>query len=198
MFNFAQDVPLDRFDLAVDGSSLDPASSKAVDDFLHSLVLSDNAKKFLIARELQRGLKGRQVYEAFFPVAILAASAPVFSGIKGSLAGRYMIFKGLVLLLTASTVLMVYFWLNDWWHRRTDQLIDTAAADVGIDYALGGVEFYDKKLLRNKSLRELLPDERGKKLYNLKGESFPGLLREKHQPISRRRDNCLKASQRTP
>ena len=180
------------------GSSPDPVISKAVDDFLRSLVLSDDAKKFLIARELHRGLKGRHVYESLFPVAFLTASAPVFSGILGGVAGNNFIVKGLVLRLTASSVLMVYFWLSDWWRRKTDQVIDAAAAELGRDYALGGAEFYDQMLLRHRSLRQLLPDNRGKKMYNLKGETFPGLLREKHLSASSRRDFCRKAAQRTP
>ena len=196
---FVQDVPLDRFNLvANDPRPPDHATRKAIDDLLNSLVLSDNAKKFLIARELQRGLKGRHVYEALFPVLFLTASGPVLFGIKGGIAGRNPISKGLALMLSAGSVLMVYFWFSDWWHRKTDQMIDAAAAELGVEYALGGAEFYDKMLLRHRSLRDLLPEKRGMKLYNLKGETFPGLLRDKTLPISTRRDFCRKTAQRTP
>jgi hypothetical protein len=45
-------------------------------------------------------------------------------------------------------------------------------------------------LRRHIALRDLLPNGKGKKLYNLKGESFPPLIREKAIPIAKRRDNC--------
>jgi hypothetical protein len=183
-----QDVPRGKF--KSNPSSSDPVLSKAFDQYIESVILSDDAKKFLIARELQRGIKSRHFYEATFPIIPLCIMAPIFSGMKSGLAGKKILLKGAVTALVFGTTLMFYFWMSDWWRRRTDQILDESAAGLGESYARGGVEFYDKMLRRHIAFRELLPENRGKKLYNLKGESFPGLLREKQIPISVRRDCC--------
>ena len=161
---------------------------KALDDYLESVILSEDAKKFLIAREIFRGIHCRHLYEAVIPVVVLGVSAPVLFGIKIGVTRSKILLKGFVALLSISTLLMVYFLVGDFWRRRTEKLLDVSAVQLGINYAQGGVEFYDKALQRHVSLRELMPD--GKKLYNLKGESFPSLFREKHVPTSKRRDYC--------
>jgi hypothetical protein len=42
--------------------------------------LSDDAKKFLIAREIFRGQRSPHIIESAFPVIVLGVSAPVFAG----------------------------------------------------------------------------------------------------------------------
>jgi hypothetical protein len=114
----------------------------------------------------------------------------MFSMMKIGQASKKILLKGAGIALPLGTALVLYLWMSDWWQRRTDRILDEAAAGLSESYAQGGVEFYDKMLQRHIALRELLPENKGKKLYNLKGESFPGLLREKQILISVRRDSC--------
>ncbi len=71
-------------------------------------------------------------------------------------------------------------------------VLDEAACQLGPSYARGGVEFYDKMLQRHIALREMLPDGKGKTLFNLKGENYSNLKSGIHIRYSDRRDNCRK------
>jgi hypothetical protein len=173
---------------------LKPFSQDQLDvkHFLENLILSDEAKKFLIARELFRGIKCRHFTEAFFPIFVLAATVPGlarffnYSGLKQ----KPFLIRLAAITFASFFVLSGYLLVIDAWRKRGEQVVDDAACQLGPAYARGGVEFYNKMLLRHIALRELMPDGKGKKLYNLKGENYPPLLRSKHIPFAKRRENC--------
>jgi hypothetical protein len=161
-------------------------------DYLPNLILSDEAKKFVIAREILRGKKSRHFYEAFFPLSFLSFSAPFLSylSLLTNLKWQPKIVKWLAYIVSASIICVVYLSFEDFWHKNIERELDAAACQLGVVYAQGGVEFYDKSLRRHIALRELLPNDSGKKLYNLKGDLIPGLLRTKYLAVSSRKESC--------
>ena len=172
--------------------SQDQLNSPEAKKFLENLILSEEAKKFLIARELVRGIKSRNFTEAFFPIFILGATAPALSKLfkVSDLKRKPLLIQLLSAVLAVLFVVTFYLCVVDSWRKRGERVVDDAACQLGPTYARGGVEFYDKILLRHVALRELMPDGKGKKLYNLKGENYPPLIRDKSIPIAKRRENC--------
>ncbi|KAJ8350698.1 hypothetical protein SKAU_G00258280 [Synaphobranchus kaupii] len=85
-------------------------------------------------------------------------------------------------LLTADAV-------NQW----LDFSSDRKAARISRDYAEGGVEFYDKILTRNKTLRTLM-GQKGEEMYAPSGNLFPtSVLRMKHASYTSRREGIATA-----
>ncbi len=72
-----------------------------------------------------------------------------------------------------------------------DYSSDHRAACLSSDYAKGGLEFYEKILSRNKTLRSLM-GTKGEEMYARSGNLFPGhLLQLRHAPYTSRRDKIL-------
>ncbi len=161
-------------------------------DFLTNLILSDEAKKFVIARELYRGVKSRHALETVIPFLTLAGISPFLARLAQglNLKKKPVLLRGIAGLGGGLFIAFWYFFIVDWWKRITERALDAAACQLGPAYARGGVEFYDKMMRRHVALREFLPDGQGKKMYNLKGEIFPPLIRNKFIPIGKRREFC--------
>ena len=86
-------------------------------------------------------------------------------------------------------LLCSYFLLKDGYNRYIDKELDRRAANIKPDYAAGGVEYYDKLMMRNSSLREF-QGEKGRSLYTGKGEVIQGIIRHKSATITDRRNVC--------
>ena len=154
--------------------------------------MSDEAKKFVVARELYRGVKSRHALETVLPFLTVAAIAPILARISIglNLKQKPVLLKGIAGLGGGLFITFWYLLIVDWWKKRTERALDTAACQLGPAYARGGVEFYDKMMHRHVALRKLLPDGQGKKKYNLKGEIYPPIIRNKFIPIGKRREFC--------
>ena len=183
---------MDRIKFGKEFLSPEQLSSQAAAEYLSSLILSDEAKKFVIAREIFRGIHCRHFYESFFPIATLSFSAPfmAYFSRQVNLKHQHKIIKGIAYIFTATMIAIVYFSVGDFWRKNAERELDAAACQLGAIYARGGVEFYDKSLRRHIALRELLPNDAGKKLYNLKGDFYPGVVRSKYIPVSSRKQSC--------
>jgi len=169
--------------------------AEAATAFKQSVLLTENAKKFLVARELERGKAGH-----FW----LVGGLPLLNCFTGLLVYKKMVsYLGLrrspPILLSTAVVGSLLFWTGltvlevDGLRKKGERLVDAAASARGADYAKGGIEYYTKAMSRNVALRSLMPNDRGKKLYNRKGERNQGLLRRKHVAWSERRTICEKA-----
>lgn len=161
-----------------------------------SILLTEEAKKFLIARELER-VKGSYFYPiAVYPAVNVACCFYVYKlvveklGLRGAPSIRLFWVALSAIAWTALTILAV-----DSWRKRIDRKVDAAACAHGPAYARGGYEYYTKILSRNIALRNIMPGGKGKKTYNLKGEKIPGFIRRKHVPFAERRAICEKALQ---
>lgn len=81
-----------------------------------------------------------------------------------------------------------YFLASDAISQWLEYHSDRRAASLSRGYATGGVEFYEKILSRNKTLR-LLMGPKGEEMYAPSGNLFPAsLLSLKHAPYTSRRD----------
>lgn len=77
--------------------------------------------------------------------------------------------------------------VSQWLDYRSDH----RAAGLSSDYAKGGLEFYEKILMRNKTLRFLM-GQKGEEMYAPSGNLFPAhLLQLRHATYTSRRDRIL-------
>ena len=162
--------------------------------FQESLVLSEKAKKFIVAREIERGKAEHfKFYSLIMPAGILLTF--VTCRTLNNVLPRFRRVKALRLInytLTGFTFAFTVLLTQDYFRKKYEGQYDEAACRIGKEYAEGGVEYYDKTIRKNKALRVIVPNEAGKKMYNLNGEAFSGIFRTKFLKFSQRRELCQK------
>uniref|UniRef100_A0A8D3EF99 Transmembrane protein 177 n=1 Tax=Scophthalmus maximus TaxID=52904 RepID=A0A8D3EF99_SCOMX len=148
-----------------------------------ALMLSPEAQKFALAREVARLQSGGPVLNA--------AVAPVTLKQMFGLHTGPLLFRGAVNVLALGLGAVSYLLTSDSVSQWIDYSSDRRAAGVSPDYAKGGVEFYDKILSRNRTLRSLM-GRKGEDMYAPSGNLFPAnLLQLKHTPYTSRREGIL-------
>jgi len=192
------DVPIGqmRFGAMLDtGSSslLSPGQleSEAASSFCSSMILSRNAKKFSIARELERTRLQPFMTQGMFSFTfiLLTYNTARIINKKLGLFRRPPLIRGIAYLGLLPTMVISYLVVKDAYSRYIDKELDRRAAGVNPEFAAGGVEYYNKLLQRNMALRELEGDG-GKARYTGNGEMMQGIIRVKHAGIQERRDIC--------
>ncbi|CAL9689668.1 unnamed protein product [Knipowitschia caucasica] len=175
--------------LFMNGRALDWSSASG-SALARALVLSEHAQKFAVARELVR-------LEGALPL-LSAAVAPVCVGgvwLYATLLKQVFRLQGAHVLwrAAANTVALAlggvsYLLGADAVTHFIDFSCDRRAAAVSPLYAQGGVEFYDKILSRNRTLRDLM-GPKGLDTYAANGNLFPSnVLQLKHTPYTARRE----------
>uniref|UniRef100_A0A8C3XV55 Transmembrane protein 177 n=2 Tax=Chelydra serpentina TaxID=8475 RepID=A0A8C3XV55_CHESE len=165
-----------------------------------ALLFSPEAQKFAIAREIVYLQSNSPVVYAALPPACLAGTCLSGVAVK-QLLGLYSgprVLRGIYNITIAAVGLVGYFLAYDAVSHALDYRMDRKAATISKDYARGGVEFYNKILSRNRTLRTLL-GKQGEKIYAPSGNLFPRYwFRLKHAPYTSRRDlivNILRVPQ---
>ncbi|KAJ3592588.1 hypothetical protein NHX12_007715 [Muraenolepis orangiensis] len=158
-----------------------------------ALVFSPAAQRFAVAREVARlDVGGPLVSAVVAPVSlglvwVYSAALKQMLGLHGGPAPLRGAANLAALGLGALTHLLVSEAVSQWVEYGSDR----RAAAVSPDYTRGGVEFYDKLLSHNRTLRALM-GPKGEKVYAASGNIFPAhLLQLKHAPYTSRRDFLL-------
>lgn len=193
-FNSTTDDPsgITNRTIFINGKTVD-WSSETGSALKDALVFSTDAQKFAIAREVARLQSGGPV--------ISAAVAPfclggvwVYSVVLKQVFGLHtgpLLLRGAANLLALGIGAVSYILTSDAVSQWIDNSSDRRAAGVSRDYAKGGVEFYDKILSRNKTLRSLM-GQKGEEMYAPSGNLFPAhILQLKHTPYTSRREGIL-------
>lgn len=158
-----------------------------------SLVFSLQAQKFAIAREVARLQSGAPIVSAAvapFCLGGVWVYSVVLKQVFSLHAGPALL-RGAVNLVALGLGAVSYFLTLDAVTQWSDYRSDRRAAGVSRDYAKGGVEFYDKILSRNKTLRALM-GQKGEEMYAPSGNLFPAnILQLKHMPYTSRREGIL-------
>ncbi|XP_036427482.1 transmembrane protein 177 [Colossoma macropomum] len=158
-----------------------------------ALLLSRDAQKFAVAREVTRLDGGGPLLQAAVAPACLAGACIYSVALKqifGLLAGSLILRAG-VNVVAVSLGAVSYFLASDAVSQWLEYHSDKRAASLSRDYAKGGVEFYEKILSRNKILRVLM-GPKGEEMYAPSGNLFPAnVLSLKHAPYTSRRDGIL-------
>lgn len=158
-----------------------------------ALVFSPEAQKFAIAREVARLQSGGPVMSAVVAPFCLGG-VWVYSVVLKQVFGLHVgpaLLRGAVNVVALGLGAVSYFLTSDAVNQWTDYSSDRRAAGVSREYAKGGLEFYDKILSRNRTLRSLM-GQKGEQMYAPSGNLFPAhLLQLKHTPYTSRREGIL-------
>ncbi|XP_011633818.1 transmembrane protein 177 [Pogonomyrmex barbatus] len=157
-------------------------------NFLNASMLSENAQKFAIAREILRILAEEPYFDSFGLALTIATLWTLYNIVSYRFRLRE---RSAITRFTFYTVFVMsgalwWFGVKDYRSNRLDKENDEDLCNLGPEYIKGGQEFYEKLLIRNKALRSLLGTA-GKRIFTAYGneESF---LRQKHIPITNRKD----------
>jgi hypothetical protein len=192
LFESTKEVQLDKLTVGKKNLSPEQQLSKSAQDLKNSLVLSENAKKFLIARELNRGLLVipgiEEKYMMIFLPMMYSLHVYVYNHLNLGSASRIsrLIWTGISLLFPS----VVYITARNIQKDSNEQRVDVAACSLGPTYAAGGIEWYSKLIMRHLAMRDLLPNDQGKLQYNLAGEEYQPLFINKHRPLAIRKGDC--------
>ncbi|XP_062287891.1 transmembrane protein 177 [Scomber scombrus] len=158
-----------------------------------ALLFSPEAKKFSIAREVARLQSGGPIISGAVAPACLGG-VWVYSVVLKQVFGIHTgppLLRGAVNALALGLGAVSYLLISDSVGQWIDYNSDRCAAGLSREYAKGGLEFYDKILSRNKTLRALM-GQKGEEMYAPSGNLFPAhLLQMKHTPYTSRREWVL-------
>lgn len=165
------------------------------DDLLHSLkeslVLSDNAKKFALAQQIN-AVNTFYIYfklDVFF--LALLGSQTIYQLrhliIRMGFVGQVMAIVAVCLLMTVLAIA-----LEKSIESKRIKKADTDAAGLGKEYMDGALEFLEKEILRNKLLRILVPGDKNK--YSENGEN---LTRWLDLPLGMRLENIKQMKEKS-
>jgi len=170
--------------------------SKEAKVFKDAMLLSDNAKRFAIAREVYRGqtttyLTNGLILPMFIGIGYLMSRS---LNKKLLLLKRPPIFRSIMYFIMATVSIYTAVLLEDVNKYYTDIELDKKTCKLGAEYSKGGIELYDNTIRWNLAFRLLASDNLGKDLFNLEGNIWPSLFRPyKHIPFTLRRQTCIDA-----
>ncbi|XP_055973658.1 transmembrane protein 177 [Sorex fumeus] len=159
----------------------------------NALILSHDAKKFALAREVAYLESGTAALQALPAPACLVGTWTLSVSAKHALGlyGGPLRFRVAFNLLAMVGGFVAYAFCTDSLAHALEAWLDRRTASLSAAYARGGVEFYDQVLSGNLALRSLLGKE-GEKLYTPSGNVSPrSWFRIKHLPYTTRRDVVL-------
>ena len=194
-FKYNREEDIVRENLKVNNVPVDWTSENGK-RLVNALLLSENAKKFAFARQVfYVDSSYVQMDVALRLLCGLCAYTLGFNlnrklNLKSSLK-RWA--RGSIYSLIGSAWFLMYIVLKDMYTCYQDNTADRQAANLGRDYAEGGVEYYSKVLSRNQSIRELMGTE-GPFYYTKFGNNV-ATLRTKTVQLSTRRDNLIRLRQ---
>ena len=186
-FQTLEDVAKQQFQL-----NMKPVDwySEGGQQLMASMLLSDQAKRFAIARELEYTKTNALLMRLVLQSCCFGGA--YFAGFAGNvvfdLRRRLKGWARVALYgIIGGVALGFYISLHDVYMCHRDNKADRNAAKLGQDFAEGGLEYYNKMLQRRQALRILLgPD--GPSMYTQYGNEVYG-VRTPHVQCSQRRDN---------
>ncbi|XP_023016619.1 transmembrane protein 177 [Leptinotarsa decemlineata] len=187
-FSFTYDDPekIDKTRIKIRQESV-PWGTEEAQKFLKSLIFSENAQLYAMAREI----KLRNSVKPMSDMLCGAASCMVAYGLSQHINQKFDFYskprqlRVVLYMLVGLFVFGFYAMSKDMLQLYIEETIDKELRDKNEVFAKGGREFYSKILERNMALRKLLGRE-GEKLYSIHGnENF--LIRNKHLPLVHRK-----------
>jgi hypothetical protein len=165
--------------------------------FKKSLILSDDEKRFVVARQLLRSKE--EIYKwqgwiSFLSMAFTYLSCRALNKRHGLLT-KPVVARGMVYATIGSVMGLFTLTSGDLLAEGTDLQSDRKASELGSTYAAAGVNYYEKMLRRHVALRSLLQNGQGKNKYTLHGDFFPSLVRCQPTSIIKRRDACRRVKE---
>ncbi|KAK8783514.1 hypothetical protein V5799_010117 [Amblyomma americanum] len=188
-FSYVKKEDVQTKSLLIRGSEEPAWETREGEMFKDSLVLSDKAQRFVIARdiywastyyvEIQSTVLSFSAFNCYVMARLANEKLPFLSRVPRALR---VFWYGIIVAFNATMYICFKDGMSQYWDKEADH----RAAALGRDYVEGGIEYYEKVLRRNRALRDLLGNE-GAKYYTSKG-NINRLLRTDHVPLTHRLD----------
>lgn len=143
-------------------------NSESGQSFMKSLVLSDSAKKFSIAREIvltdnfRIFLKSISFSITLLPMYILGEY------VMSSLPANPVKVKTLAFFFLCNLGIFVWLFVRNIIEKFYQNEADKVVGSINEEYTRGGIEYYEKLIQRHVALRSIIPD--GKTIYSERGD----------------------------
>ncbi|XP_076634713.1 transmembrane protein 177 [Colletes latitarsis] len=143
---------------------------QAATDFLNSLILSDNAKKFALAQEILKVKDNNLLLLATDTLMNLGAIIITYNLLHKlfKISQRKRLIRYSFHFIATIVGSLIFIGCTDMRNYMIEMKVDEKLAQVNPKYIEGGKEFYNKLLSRNIALRTLL-GESGQKLFTVDG-----------------------------
>ena len=133
-------------------------NDKLKDMFLDTLLLSEEAKLFGLARAVQETNHFIKSNLDLFIDIVCMMSCYIYCYSKNrqfkmQLLQRRKMYAGAIVVFTTKAIASRFFL-----YRFLDYIVDKKACQMGLDCSEGSQEFYEKLIVRNKFLRNLIDD----------------------------------------
>ncbi|GLJ59178.1 hypothetical protein SUGI_1496540 [Cryptomeria japonica] len=161
-------------------------NSPAAKDYINSLVLSDEAKMFSVARELFMGDSYRPLAKSGLIFGSITFSVQLSRAVVIILRLReaHITQRMAMYMMSAVAGFVCYALLGDMIEQYFVRKADEKAMSVSSTYRQGAKEYFNKIMQRNRALRDL--SETFQVVYDKDGEVVEPLLRFKHMPLKDR------------
>ncbi|OWF55493.1 transmembrane protein 177-like [Mizuhopecten yessoensis] len=171
-------------------------NSQAMDALKESLILSDQAKAFAYLREIGYLNSHHQNVAVGMGVVSLGMGGIFGYFAQTILQAKFAMKPGRVLQIVVLAHVVAYKVSLDWFKasmdfylKKRDETVDQDLVDKGL--TKGGIEFYEKLIQKNLSLRTLLGSQ-GEELYSKDGNEIYPNYRFPHLPLTQQRDKLVK------
>lgn len=138
--------------------------------FMESLIFSEPAKKFSIARELILTDNFRILIKSMLPAITLMPMYVLGHVVLSALPANPAKIRALAFILLCNVGVFVCLLARNAIENIYQNKADENACDIGIEYIHGGIEYYEKLIQRNLVLRNIIPG--GEKIYSERGNAF--------------------------
>ena len=152
--------PLIVSDLTIDLEELKGTSGSDIDELKETFVLSEDAKKFMIASHMiEWTSKSINICKSMKFLSVFSLYYVMTANIneKAHMFKRPFMLRFGVYMIVFSFVSMIALATTEYCRSALDKTCDTLACKLGPNYAAGGVEYYQKAIKRINLLRKLLP-----------------------------------------
>ncbi|XP_060520194.1 transmembrane protein 177 isoform X2 [Cylas formicarius] len=160
--------------------------SKEGQDLLNSMVLSEKAQLYAIAKEIQFRQSPKLYIDTFIATSCAAATYILSSIInrKFDFYSRPRVIRLIVYSFVSSLCFMNFIMCKDMSQLYYEKTSDDYLIAKDPVFLEGGKEFWEKILKRNMALRKLL-GPRGESMYTITGNEN-NIIRSKHLPFTER------------
>ncbi|KAF4525665.1 hypothetical protein B566_EDAN001266 [Ephemera danica] len=190
-FGYDKIIDVEKNMITVNGQPLQ-WGSKAGQDLINAVLLSDNAQKFAIGTQIHQA-RSVHIYTNTITAGICFVGAYSFAHSFNKRLNAFakpLIFRSILYTIIGSFMMGTWALLKDITTTGLENTADREVAKLSPELAKGGLEFYEQVLSRNIALRELMGSD-GEKQFTASGNPEV-LIRTRHVPITIRRDNLKK------
>lgn len=140
----------------------------------NALILPDNVQQFAICREILMTQNNKVQFESTYPFVSIffVYTFTQYLNRRLNLYAAPTVIRGILYSIAGLFGLGTYFLLKDMTEVYYETDVDKKLCALGPEYVKAGAIFYEKMLLRNQALRELMGKEGEKKYSKLGNENF--------------------------